>query len=285
MSSPERTLRSFFACGALGVAVAAGGAREAHAAGFSFGGFSFDPNSLVSDDVIKQVVTTFGFGGQHRPYEPATPLGIAVGLDFSLEVTLFKVPDSFFDALAAAGLPFPGSALPALPVAKLHLHKGFGDWVDIGGSAFYLTGYKIFGGDVKIALNQAEEGPSYAFRFCYTYLDIVTNGINISTKTLAPQLLASRRMDFADPYLGVAFEYTTGAVDATVTVPTDLTGPVPAGLTIPPVSLHKESNAYGGYLFGGVSLRIPRSGLRITVEGAYDTAGVSTMGTKVGFTF
>jgi hypothetical protein len=38
-------------------------------------------------------------------------------------------------------------------------------------------------------------------------------------------------------------------------------------------------------MFGGVSLRIPHSGLRMTIEGAYDLAGVHTMGLKLGFTF
>lgn len=250
-----------------------------------FGGFGFDPNTLVSDAVVKSLVNFVAFGTQDRPYEPATPLGLAVGLDFSIEATLFKIPDDFFQALSSVGIPFPGSPIPSLPIAKLHLHKGLSDFFDIGGSFFYLSGSKILGVDGKIVLIQGEEGPTYAFRFCYTYSDISFNGINASTKTFSPQLLMSRQMDFADPYIGVAGEYALGAVDASVTVPPDISGSIPPGVTIPPVSLHKTATAYGAFAFGGVSLRVPRSGLRLTVEGSYNTAGTSSMGAKVGFTF
>lgn len=254
-------------------------------ADIGLGGLGLDPNSLISPDVIKALVSFVGFGTQHRPYEPATPLGLVVGLDFSLEVTLFKVPDSLFTSLSAVGLP-ASSPVPSLPIPKIHLHKGFGDYVDLGGSLLYLPSNWIVGTDVKIVLVQGEEGPTYAFRVCYTYTSLSFDGISLNSHTLSPQLLVSRQMDFADPYMGVAFEYVTGSVGATLTVPQGLVGSIPPGLTVPPYVYQSPIvSDYGAYAFGGVSLKVPRSGLRITVEGSYNTAGESTMGTKFGFTF
>src|SRR4051812_35719941 len=106
-------------------------------ADIGFGSLGIDSNSLISTDVIKALVGFIGFGTQHRPYEPATPLGLAVGLDFSIEATLFKVPDGLFSSLSAVGAP-SSSPLPSLPIPKIHLHKGFGELLDAGGSFFYL---------------------------------------------------------------------------------------------------------------------------------------------------
>src|SRR4051794_7407887 len=88
-------------------------ATEAHA----LGGipFDLDPDSLVSSDVVNAIVNLVGVGFQHRPYDPATPLGVAVGVDFSVEATLVKVPDSFFSSLASSGFPLGASPIPSLP--------------------------------------------------------------------------------------------------------------------------------------------------------------------------
>jgi hypothetical protein len=275
--------KSFCRPGIIAAALAGLFCIASNADAASIGGlpFDIDVNSLVSDDVVKALVNLIGFSLQHRPYEPATPLGTAVGLDISVEATMIKIPDGFFQTMASSGFPLGTTPIPSLPMAKLHLHKGFGDVFDLGGSALYLLGNKVLGADAKFVFLQGEEGPTYAFRFCYTYTDLSVSGINISTKTLSPQILMSRQMEFADPYLGVAFEYALGDLDGAA--PTSVTANLPPGITIPPV--HKSASAFGGMAFGGVSLKIPRSGLRITLEGSYNTAGTSSMGLKTGFTF
>lgn len=288
VSSAVRSLLRCLALGSVSAFVGAAAQPEARA-DFSLGSLGLSANSLISPDVVKSLVGLTGFGLQHRPYEPATPLGVAVGIDFSLEVTLFKIPDSLFTSLSALGAPAT-SPIPALPIAKLHLHKGMGDFVDIGGSIFYLPGNWIVGADAKFVFLQGEEGPTYAFRFCYTYVDMNISGsegsFNLTTTTYSPQLVVSRQMDFADPYMGVALEYARGGGSGTITVPANLIGPIPAGVTIPPIPYDSPTEtAFGAYAFGGVSLRVPRTGVRVTIEGSYNTAGESTMGTKVGFTF
>jgi hypothetical protein len=265
----------------------AGASPSAHAVSVSPADLGIDPASFVSPAVVKGLVSLIGFGMQHRPYEPATPLGVSVGLDLSLEVTLFKIPDSFFEGLSDFGMP-SSSPLPALPAAKLHLHKGFGERLDLGVSALYYLSNMLIGGDVKIAVVQGEEGPTYSARLCYSYSKLSFNGISLSSQTLSPQLLMSRKMEFADPYLGAAVAIARGSVTATLTAETlgvDTSGlPPGVDVTIPPQEF-PAALAYTGYLFGGVSLKIPHSGLRMTLEGSYDVTGVSTMGMKLGFTF
>jgi len=282
MLTSER-LRTFTFLLLLAVAGSLCVAPRAHALGEL--PIGLDPNSLVSDDIVNAVVGLIGIGFQHRPYEPATPLGLMVGMDLSVEATLVKIPDSFFATLAANGAGSASAPIPSLPMARLHLHKGFGEFVDLGGSALVILGNKILGGDAKVVFLQGEEGPTYAFRFCYTYVDLSFSGVNVSTKTYAPQLLMSRQMDFADPFLGVGLEYSTGALDGSRTPDAPAGVVLPPGVTMPTVTIHKTGIAYGGQVFGGVSLRIPRSGLRMTIEGSYNTAGTSTLGLKSGFTF
>jgi hypothetical protein len=113
-----------------------------------------------------------------------------------------------------------------------------------------------------------------AARLSYNYTDFVLSGTNISTKTFTPEVLISREMEFADPYLGLGLSYALGTIDASITVP-----------PIPTQTVNKKGTAYAGMLFGGIAFKVPNVGLRLTVEGAYSTADVSYLGVKAGFSF
>lgn len=275
-------LRTSFRAGLFtGLFSVLGASSPARAITLDFAALGVDPDTLIDSSVRTSLTKTIGFGTQHRPYEPATPLGVAVGLDLSVEVTLFKIPDALFESLSTFGLP-SSSPLPALPVAKLHLHKGFGERFDLGGSFFYLQSNWLVGGDAKITLVQGEEGPSWAFRFCYSYASVAFSPILLSTHAFSPQILVSRKMEFADPYLGIALAYGRGTIS--LELPADAASQLPPTVEVTPYEF-SVAQAYSGYAFGGVSLRIPHSGLRMTVEGAYDIGGIHTLGTKIGFTF
>ena len=225
------------------------------------------------------------FGLQHRPYEPATPLGLSVGLDISFEVTLFQIPSSLFSDIAAGDTS--AAPISALPMAKLHLHKGVSAFMDVGGSFFYFDNSGgIVGGDVKVMILHGEEGPTISLRACYTYTDFNYDGIEVKTYTFSPQILASRQMDFADPYLGMGLEMANGGV---VVSAGGRLGAHRLRDTRGADPQHAGRVADGRRLrrlyFGGVSMRIPNAGVRLTLEGSYNSAGESTMGTKVGFTF
>ena len=176
------------------------------------------------------------------------------------------------------------SGLPSLPLPRLHIHKGLGENFDLGLSGFWLTGNYLIGGDLKFVLIEGEEGLTWAFRFCYAYNKVTVESINAVTKTYAPQILVSRKMEFADPYLGLGVAYAMGSVEADFTE--QIAAEIPAGFPVPDIGkFEKTARAYGGQLFGGVSLKVPNSGLRLTIEMSYNTVGTSTLGVKAGFTF
>ena len=260
-------------------------------------------SQLLSGPVSSAILETIGFLSDHRPYEPATPLlsvprdskAGRAGLDMGVEATLVHLPDDFFNALTALG----GSgnmSLRALPTLRLHLHKGLGESTDIGFSGILLNGNYMVGGDLKFVLSKPEEGPTWAIRFCYSQskLDLASFGVtglgaltvqgtnvgNINlvthTQTYTPQLLLSKQMAFADPYMGIGYQYTTGQVEMPITI--NIPG-VPAQTVTP-----TADGSAGGFLaFLGVGINV--SGIKVTVEGAYSSTDVHSIGTKVSLDF
>jgi hypothetical protein len=243
-----------------------------------------DPSQFVDtsalEPVASEIIKTVGMLGDHRPYQPATALGVAAGVDLSVELTLMKIPDSFKEALTGAGLSSGASIPPVLPSPKLHIHKGLGEKFDVGASLFYFRGYKFIGGDMKLVVSEPEiEGPTVALRFCYT---AATIGF-VQSKTYTPQVLMSRAMSFADPYIGLGYQYVTGVLDFEKTATYDPGPPAePVAYTF-----RQTFTGRGGAMlaFFGVAIRPPNLGIKLTIEGAYSSAGANSLGTKFGFAF
>ncbi len=234
-----------------------------------------DPNSLGLGGVPNEAVKTVGIALDNRAYQPATPLGLSSGVDLSIEATVVKVPDSFKAALSSAGID-GAESIPIIPSPKLSLHKGISDRTDIGGSFIAYQGYLVVGGDIKVTTSDPEaEGPTFAIRLSYNYakLDFVT------AHTYTPQLLMSRKLEFADPYIGIGYQYVRGYV--ALTVPTGLPDPAPQNYTAGPYN-----GSGGGMLaFLGVGLRPPHTGIKLTIEGSYSSAQAHALGLKFGFNF
>ena len=238
---------------------------EALTAGFGQGAFS-NLALLQSGSLTQPLIKTVGLALDNRPYEPATPLGVKIGLDIGVEAAIARVPDDFRDALTQAGFS-GGSSLTILPVARILVHKGIGERVDLGGSFMGYQGYRILGADLKIALYNPTEGPTWAIRICYSSASL---GI-IDTKTWTPQLLISRKMDYADPYIGVGYQYVNGSVNLAIPV-----GPI----TVPYTSA-ATATAVTGFL--GVGFVFPPLGLKLTLEGTASNQGTNILGTKISF--
>ncbi len=230
-----------------------------------------DPSTLISPNIVKSVVKTVGLLTEIRPYEPASPLGFSLGVEIGLVVTLVKVPSDFFAALKEAGLDQSIPQLPALPFPMLIIHKGVHERIDLGLAGLYYKGYQVYGGDVKLVLYQPEEGPTWAARLGYTRAAL---GF-VTTTSWTPQLLVSKKLDFAEPYMGVGYQYILGTIKVTIK-PED---PYPA-ITISGSGFSHEVNA-----FGGISLRMPLMGFRITMEGGYSSVASHTLGVKIGSSF
>jgi hypothetical protein len=138
-----------------------------------------------------------------------------------------------------------------------------------GGSALKYQAYEVYGGDLKLVVAQPEEGVSWALRLAYSQ---ATLGV-ASTKTWTPQVQLSKPLTFAEPYLGLGYQLLSGKV----TVEQEVMGI--------PLTASKTGTARQPFAFLGLQIRPTRPGFLISVEGAYNPAGLPTLGAKVGLTF
>jgi len=235
-------------------------------------------NSTMANATVRTLGTVF----DHRPLEPATALGTSLGLDAGFEVDLVQLSPELSTALSNAGFNI---TLPqSLPSARLvNFHKGLSDSVDVGGSYLAYNGYTIWGADLKVVLYQPEEGLTWAIRLGYTSLSFpigsttlfgTTVSLKATAATWTPALLISKKLEFADPYLGIAYQYAVGTLEVSQS----------GDFTIP--NLESIKGAGGGPIaFLGISLRVPVAALRLTLEGTYSPAGFNAIGSKLGLSF
>ncbi|MFZ9595800.1 MAG: hypothetical protein ACO3A2_06940 [Bdellovibrionia bacterium] len=254
-----------------------------------------EANALLPESSANSLVQTVGLCFMHRPYEPAT--SEATIFDLGVEATLAQAPSSLAQAFSTLtsvdGSSNSPMSIPFLPSPKLHLRKGFNDTWDGGISALYIPSQipylgntLILGGDLKAALTHPEEGPLIAFRGAYTFtqfnLSYQDYSLLTQTATFSPMLLISRKLNFADPYLGAGYQYTWGSVRLSVQNPSQLAQLGP-GTALSPFSVTQNGSAQGLFFFLGLSIKTPAK-LRISIEGSYSPTGINTLGTKIGFT-
>lgn len=220
-----------------------------------------DLNSLIAPPLATALVKTVGLLADHRPYQPATSLGSALGLDLGIEITGVRIPGDLATALSQYGVNI--TPPPMIPLPRLMLQKGFGDRAEMGASAIKYKEYRVYGAHFKIVIAKPEEGPTWALRLNAAWAKI---GI-VSTQTITPQILISRKMDFADPYLGAGYQMVTGEVAISY-----------FGFTA-----RREAQAAASMAFMGVKFRSDLAKVFLTMEGAYNSGGAHTLGTALGF--
>jgi len=252
-------------------------------------------NNFIPQSTTDGVIKLIGLGTDHRSYESASPLGTNIGLDLGAEVTLAKIPEDFEKGLddlitsinlatgnteTKSGSTALGN-IPAIPVPRLHLHKGIGQSAGLGLSYIRYKDYRIIGGEIKVVVAQPEEGLTWSARLSYSNtrfnIPLDKYKILIKTQTITPQILASKRIDFADPYIGVGYQISSGNLD--ITVPFTY-----QGYTFQ-LDGKSKAKASGLIAFTGLAFRADVIGLALVLEGSYSSAGVHTLGTKVGFSF
>ena len=239
-----------------------------------------DPRSFLSNPIPENIATeavkTFGIYSAHRSYTGATSIAHSNTLDILVEATMVKLGSGLIDALNQNKFPNIPQAVPAIPVAKVMIRKALGFGADIGFSALVFEGQSILGGDLKIVLHDAEEGPSYAFLLGYTYSKLPLAYLKDVT-VISPEFILSKRLDFAESYIGIGGRYIHG----TLSFPFDGFPP-----SIPSITIEKEGHAYTAYALTGVFFRIlGAQGLRLGIEGSYDISGFPTMGLVAGLGF
>lgn len=216
-------------------------------------------------------VRTFGLGPDHRAYVGA----VTPNLDIGIEATLFKVPADLWDALATAGIDVGDESISAFPSPKLHFLKSFGRRFSLGISTIFYKGYWIAGGHLQFLIVDPPEGFQWALRlgFNRSKLDYV------NTSTYSVQVVASKRLEFAEPYVGVGFHASRGTVSITLS-PQEA---AQQGITLPPEyasGIYISTNGAASSAFGtlGVAFWFGPSGLKLTLEGAYDSKSMHSLG-------
>lgn len=228
---------------------------------------------LATPALQKEAVRMAGILGAHRPFQPATPLGTSPGVEAAVTATMVQIPQKFFDELAAAGVSSSFS-IRTLPVAKLQVQKGILPNVDVGASYLGLPQVRIYGADVKWAFLHPEEGPTWALRLCYSQATIRY----FRVKSWSPQLVVSRKLNFADAYLGAEATWMTGRIRGSETV----SGPGGSVTSTIDVSGVRSDSASA---FLGLVLRIPVIGARFAIEGAYSFVKAHSLGASVGISW
>lgn len=234
-----------------------------------------DPNSLLSDSTVKALVKTVGLLSDHRPYEPATGLKI---ISLGIEATFVKLPLDLKSELESSGLSSTNLP-PAVPVPKAHFRIGLGGRADFGVSGIVFKGMRIVGGDFKFVLYEPEEGLTWAMRVAYS----VSSLLIVKSQTVSPHLLVSKRLAFAEPYLGIGAQFIKGSVTIPLEelIPSDLPPELAAAASDGEIS--KDSSGISGFMsFMGLALNFGPVPIRLTMEGGYSSLGGNTLGVKFG---
>ncbi len=266
-----------------------------------------DVNTLIPEAAVTGIIQIVGIGMNHRAYEPAASLGTSPGFSFGIEATLVHPSTALNSYLSSS---FQGVTLPIIPSARLHLRKGISNRLELGLSVLpapttlpYIGSTLLIGGDLKYVVweDTEEGGVTVALRGSYNVNSLAvsysTYSFTMNTTTLSPQLVISKKLSFAQPYIGAGYQYTTGQFSLSIPLnKPPLSNLIPNFQTLSsiptinnllstPVVVTLSGQASEYHFFGGISLLVPYIDLQIVLEGAYSPSGMNYLGTKVGFQF
>jgi len=236
-----------------------------------------DPNNLggfLPNAVANAAIKTFGIWFAHRPYQGATSIFDEDSFELSIELSAIHLGGDLSSALVASGMGGGQSASIPLPIANIHFRKAISQSMDVGISGLIYDKQSTFGGDVKIVLAEPEEGLAQAVRIGYSTASASLLYLkNVSSFNL--EYLVSRKLESAEPYLGVGGRYITGSIS----IPFNI---APVGA----FTLSKSGSGETAYAFTGIRFKIfgPK-GLIFDTEGSYDVSGFSSLGILIGLAF
>lgn len=226
--------------------------------------------SAMTAGLSKAVVTTVALGLDNRSLSPATALGIAAGVEFGIDVALTQFPSSLLPAMQSAGLDTSALSTGIIPAPRFHFKKGISPAATIGFSGIYYRQILVYGIDFQYTLWEPEEGVTWAIRGSFNNADV----LYVKSVCWTPQLVISRALDFADPYLGVGVQLGHGEVSGSVDVAPGVTQQVSNAATM---------QAFVAFM--GTKFRPPNVGFQFTLEGGYSTIGMNWLSTRLGVSF
>jgi len=150
----------------------------------------------LAQSEFRNISEDLGAALSYKGITPATPLGLT-GIDVGLEVTWTRMENSRLFELAGAG------SLSDLVIPKLHVHKGLFGGLDIGafvsGAPQISAGF--FGAELRYAvLDDTLTTPAVGLRASGT---VVTGLSKLDFKTAAFDVVVSKKLAVATPYIGV----------------------------------------------------------------------------------
>lgn len=220
--------------------------------------------SSTSQAAVSAMIRTVGLGGDQKAYMPASSMGLLLGLDFGIDVTVFTLPSDFVNAMNAAGAKL---GLTAIPLPKISLHKGLPGGIDAGFSYYSASGASLLGLDVKYVLADKLSGV-VAVRASYEH----NNLLFFKTNTYAVDLVASKKLPIIEPYVGIGPQLTSGSIDFAA-----------AGASNLPAGVSNSATVFSGHAYVGLPVNLLI--LRVTGQYDYSFAGVSTYGARVSLNF
>jgi hypothetical protein len=222
-------------------------------------------SSLVANQAALSLFETIGFGADFRSMEGIeTPNG-ATRMDLTTNLAISTFPHNFTQTLITAGYSDP--AIKFIPSGQVHLSRGMTPYFGLDLGWLKFGSFSLVGGSAKIKIFSPDEGPGIAIRVSYQ----VNNLDIISTKTITPQLIIGRKLEYAETYLGIAVQYMSGHLEFTQST------------SLGDIVLTADGSGKNWYVFTGTLVEVPLIGLLIGMEGSYSYGGTSTLQTKIGF--
>ncbi|MCM2329412.1 MAG: hypothetical protein NDI88_16145 [Lysobacter sp.] len=208
----------------------------------------------LSQEQFRLLSQDLGAALSYKGVTPATSLG-PWGFDLGLELSSTDVKNSDIFRLAGAG------STDTLFVPKLHIYKGLGAGIDLGGFVAIAPDVDatLWGVDVRYAFVQDTlTTPALAVRLSGTR---TTDLGSLKVSTYGADLMLSKRFTVATPYIGAGIV----RVDSSISAP----------------GLADETFNEGRY-FGGVNLNLLLINLAVEAERLGDN---TTLSAKLGWRF
>lgn len=226
--------------------------------------------SSMTNDSVAALIKTGAIGGDHRAYMPASSLGVAIGLDFGIDVTAIKTPTEFISAMNQISGQ-PTTSIPELiPLPRFNIHKGLPFGIDLGFSYLsYQSLAKMIGGEVKWNfINGGLVKPNVAVRATGNYLNLWF----LQTHTYKVDVTASKSFAIFEPYVGTGLQFWSGDLNVPVTVAQQF-----------PVNVTGHQSGTNPHFYGGMAMKLVF--LKLDAEIDYSTAKILTYGGKLSIGF
>lgn len=264
---------------------------------------AIDIGTILPSAAMESIIKTIAGLTSHHSWNGGASGG-TFGFDIGIEAMAMKLPSDFGSAIGSIGGGSGGSSmsndsLPAIPIPKLRLGKGFLDAWEIEASGIWYRSAFFLGGSLKWNFFNPDEGPNFGVRIAYSRTNLDFSGIGIpgfdggfplnvgginlgtinmiiKTQTVSAAAILSKKLWFADPWMVAGFEYHVGQIE------------IPIKLTILDATQTLTSPGYTSqsYFLGtGVSFRFVPVPLTLAFGGFFHGAGMHVIGATFGIGF